>query len=224
MVSDKLILTSHLTLHRWGFFTYAHLVINKILSSCNWNNMWQNYKNSWNKITTTELRRKNNFLQLFISELNVSGTVISGNTIILQLTRRYQWNHLLNNIATVVLLEDSLVGPERGSRCRLGVCCLRPAALDSSIHNSVNIQHTDWLTVFIMTSDKPKMKLQCVYLSCLQPSSWARRLAASWAVNRHWYLSSTALNSCSTNNPVQDVMFDIHAVLGLSRLLEFGNR
>ena len=34
-------------------------------------------------------------------------------------------------------------------------------------------------------------------LSCLQPSSWARRLAASWAVNRHWYLSSTALNSCS---------------------------
>jgi len=60
------------------------------------------------------------------------------------------------------------------------------------------------------------------FLSCLQPSSWSRRLAASWAVNRHWYLSSTALNSCSTDNPVQDVMFDIHAVLGLPRLLEPG--
>ena len=58
--------------------------------------------------------------------------------------------------------------------------------------------------------------------SCLQPSSWARRLAASWTINRHWYLSSIALNSCSTDNPVQDVMFDIHAVLGLPRLLEPG--
>ena len=62
-------------------------------------------------------------------------------------------------------------------------------------------------------------KLLLLVFSCLQLSSWARRLAASWAVNRHWYLSSTALNSCSTDNPVQDVMFDIHAVLGLPRLL-----
>ena len=44
-------------------------------------------------------------------------------------------------------------------------------------------------------------------LSWLQPSSWARRLAASWAVNRHWYLSSTALNSwqpcprCNVRHP-----------------------
>ena len=84
---------------------------------------------------------------------------------------------------------------------------------------SLLLHELNWLPV----PDRIKFRLAVLVLrcrnntapACLQPSSWARRLAASWAVNRHWYLSSTwqPCPRCNVRHPW---------VLGLPRLLEPG--